>query len=83
VCPKIRSEVLLVAIEALAFAFSSMSHLSILDGYAAVHRRRRLSLSMIRHLANGLRMPADILVRPYALAVDRQTSRKARRARAA
>ena len=32
-----------------------------------LNRRRPLSLEMIRKLQSGLRLPADILVQPYAL----------------
>lgn len=32
-----------------------------------LNRRRPLTLEMIRHLSDGLRLPADILVRPYPI----------------
>lgn len=35
-----------------------------------LNRRRPLSLEMIRKLQSGLRLPADVLVQPYALQGD-------------
>lgn len=32
-----------------------------------LNRRRHLTLDMIRNLAKGLKLPADVLVRPYRL----------------
>lgn len=32
-----------------------------------LNRRRPLTLEMIRKLADGLKLPADLLVKPYAL----------------
>ncbi|MHB8247596.1 MAG: helix-turn-helix domain-containing protein [Acidithiobacillus sp.] len=32
-----------------------------------LNRRRPLTLEMIRHLSDGLSLPADILVRPYPI----------------
>lgn len=32
-----------------------------------LNRRRALTLNMIRRLSEGLKLPADILVRPYSL----------------
>jgi len=37
-------------------------------------RRRRLSLDMIHRLSRDWRMPADLLVQPYALAGERRRS---------
>ena len=49
-----------------------------------LNRRRHLTLPMIWRLVNEWKMPAEVLVRPYPLAVrDQPTSRKTRIARAA
>lgn len=42
-----------------------------------LNRRRPLSLEMIRKLQSGLRLPADILVQPYALQASHHQTVKA------
>lgn len=37
-----------------------------------LNRRRPLSLEMIRKLQQGLNLPTDVLVQPYALQTDRE-----------
>jgi HTH-type transcriptional regulator/antitoxin HigA len=42
---------------------------------AVLNRKRALSLNMIRRLHAGLGIPAEVLVRPYAVAEDKATYR--------